>query len=182
MPRRAPRCFRRLRTPGLPRRCTRGVARPSLEHEVRSLDEPRRTSVDAFVEGPSRCVAIECKFAEREFGVCSRPKLQPGDTTFAKQYCDGGYRVQRGRSERCALTEIGVGYWKYLPRLFDWNAVRDLSPCPFSAVYQLARNALAVTVTAEGSTQTPDTFWSYMTHEIQSSQAAAGRGGNMTRR
>ncbi len=121
-----------------------------LEHEIRSLDEPRRTSIDALVEGPSRCVAIECKFTEREFGVCSRPKLRPGDRTFAKQHCDGDYRVQRGRRERCALTEIGIGYWKYLPRLFDWNADRDLSPCPFSAVYQLARNALAVTVTAEG--------------------------------
>lgn len=121
-----------------------------LEYEVQSLGEPRRTSVDAFVESTSRRVAVECKFTEREFGVCSRPKLRPRDRTYAEQYCDGNYRVQGGRNERCALTEIGVRYWTYLPSLFDWNTDRDLSPCPFSTIYQLARNALAATVTAEG--------------------------------
>ncbi len=97
-----------------------------------------------------RRVAVECKFTEREFGVCSRPRLRPRDRTYAEQYCDGDYRVQRGRRERCALTEIGVRYWTYLPNLFRWDADRNLSPCPFAAVYQLARNALAATVTAEG--------------------------------
>ena len=45
------------------------------------------------------------------------------------------------------MTEIGVRYWTFLPELFDWNADQDLVPCPFSRVYQLARNALAATVT-----------------------------------
>ncbi len=122
----------------------------NLEHEVRSLGEPRSTSVDAYIEAPSRRIAVECKFTEREFGVCSRPKLRPQDRTYAEQYCDGDYRVQRGRRERCALTEIGVRYWAYLPHLFDWKTDHDLRPCPFSEIYQLARNALAVTVTTGG--------------------------------
>ena len=48
------------------------------------------------------------------------------------------------------VTEIGVRYWTYLPHLFDWAADHDLRPCTFSGVYQLARNALAATVTASG--------------------------------
>ena len=121
-----------------------------LEHEVRSLGEPRRTSVDVLLDAHSRRVAVECKLTERAFGVCSRPQLRPGDPNYADQHCDGSFRIQRGRSERCALTEIGVRYWTYLPNLFDWAADRDLRPCPFSEVYQLARNALAATVTECG--------------------------------
>ena len=121
-----------------------------LEHKVRSLAEPRQTSVDVLLEAGSRRVAVECKFTEREFGACSRPRLRPDDPNYEEQHCDGSYRVQRGRLERCALTEIGIRYWTYLPELFDWAANRDLRPCPFSEVYQLARNALAATVTAGG--------------------------------
>ncbi|MCY4004163.1 MAG: hypothetical protein OXF33_10710 [Rhodospirillales bacterium] len=121
-----------------------------LEHNVRNLGEPRPTSVDAFLKAGSGRVAVECKFMEREFGACSRTKLRPGNATYAEQHCDGNYRIQRGRRARCALTEIGVRYWSYLPDLFDWAADRDLRPCPFSATYQLARNALAATVTAGG--------------------------------
>ena len=121
-----------------------------LEHEVRSLGEPRRTSVDVLFEAGSKRVAVECKLTERKFGVCSRPQLSPGDPNYAEQHCDGNYRIQRGRRERCALTEIGVRYWTYLPHLFEWAADRDLRPCPFSEIYQLTRNALAATVSAGG--------------------------------
>ena len=121
-----------------------------LEHEVRSLGEPRRTSVDVLLDAESKRVAVECKLTERKFGICSRTQMRPGDTNYAEQHCDGNYRIQRGRRERCALTEIGVRYWTYLPHLFDWAADRDLRPCPFSEVYQLARNALAATMTASG--------------------------------
>ena len=127
-----------------------GGASLVLEHEVRSLGEPRPTSVDVLLEARSRRVAVECKLTEREFGVCSRPQVSPSDLKFAQKHCDGNYRVQRGRRERCALTEIGIRYWTYLPDLFDWTADCDLRPCPFSEVYQLARNALAATVTAGG--------------------------------
>ena len=93
-----------------------------LEHRVGTLGEPRATSVDVLLQGSSRRVAIECKFAEREYGTCSRPRLKPGDPTYPEQHCDGNYRVQRNRSERCALTEVGVRYWAYLPDLFEWEA------------------------------------------------------------
>ena len=121
-----------------------------LEHRVQTLREPRPTSVDVLLGAPCRRVAIECKFTECEYGTCSRPKLKPDDSTYQEQHCDGNYRVQRKRSERCALTEIGVRYWTYLPDLFEWRACGDLLPCPLSPVYQLARNALAATVTGTG--------------------------------
>ena len=121
-----------------------------LEWEVSCLEEPRPTSVDVMLRGPRKRVAIECKFMEKEFGKCSRTDLRPGDPTYPKEYCDGSYHVQNGRSERCALTEIGVRYWEHLPRLFMWPADRDHKPCPFGPVYQLARNALAAALTSDG--------------------------------
>ena len=117
-----------------------------FEREVRCLKEPRPTSVDVLLNGPNGRVAVECKFMERDFGTCSRPRLSPSDA----QYCDGSYRVQGGRVNRCALTEIGVRYWDHLPALFNWPADRDHNPCLFRDVYQLARNALAATLTPAG--------------------------------
>ena len=35
--------------------------------------------------------------------------------------------------------------------MFNWSADRDHEPCPFGATYQLARNALAATITTDGS-------------------------------
>ena len=122
-----------------------------FERDVNWLGEPRPTSVDVMACGPVRRIAVECKFTEREFGTCSRPRLRPADAHYSSQHCDGSYRVQRDRLERCALTEIGVRYWEYLPHLFDWAADRDHVPCPFRGVYQLARNALAAAVTPDGA-------------------------------
>ena len=96
-----------------------------LEHGVQTLGEPRPTSVDVLLDAGFRRVAVESKLTERKFGACSRPQLRPGDSSFAEQHCDGDYRIQRGRRERCALSEIGVRYWTYLPHLFDWPADRD---------------------------------------------------------
>lgn len=94
------------------------------------------------MSGPEgRRVAVECKFTESEFGTCSRPRLQ---------HCDGNYQIQHGRQSRCALTEIDIRYWDYLPELFDRPSDRDHCPCPFGTVYQLARNALAATVSPNG--------------------------------
>jgi hypothetical protein len=121
-----------------------------FEQEVRTLAEPRPTSVDVFLSRSDQRVAVECKFTEQNFGTCSRPRLRPGDPTYAEQYCDGNYRPQAGRSDRCALTAIGVTYWDHLPSLFAWPADRDHAPCPFEAVYQLARNVLAAVLTPDG--------------------------------
>ena len=78
------------------------------------------------------------------------PRLRPGDETWPEQYCNGSYTVQHRRRSRCALTEIGIRYWDHLPRLFDWPDDRDHEPCPFGETYQLARNALAATLTPGG--------------------------------
>lgn len=121
-----------------------------FEHEVRCLKEPSPTSIDVLLSRPNGHgrVAVECKFTERDFGTCSRTnrKRYPD----LNQYCDGSYRVQGGRINRCALTEVGVRYWDHLPSLFDWPADRDHDPCPFGDVYQLTRNALAAALTPTG--------------------------------
>ncbi len=121
-----------------------------FEHDVQTLGEPRPTSIDVMFHGTEQHVAVECKFIEPDFGTCSRPCLRPSDASYKTQRCDGNYRVQAGRKERCPLTTIGVQYWKHLPQVFDWPADHDHEPCDFGAVYQLARNALAAVVTDDG--------------------------------
>ena len=121
-----------------------------LEYEMDNLREPRPTSVDVLLSRPEKRVAIECKFTEQEFGTCSRPRLRPSDAKYAEQHCNRNYQVQRQRCKRCALTEIGIRYWDYLPHLFNWPSDQDHEPCPFGKVYQLARNALAAALTPHG--------------------------------
>ncbi|MCY4052499.1 MAG: hypothetical protein OXE98_01315, partial [Hyphomicrobiales bacterium] len=117
-----------------------------LERKLANLNEPRPTTVDVLLRSSGRRVAVECKFTEGEFGTCSRTRLPGHDA----QYCNGNYEVQQGRHERCALSEQGILYWRHLPQLFDWSADRDHAPCPFAGIYQLARNALAATVSPAG--------------------------------
>ena len=120
--------------------------RLDLEHSLCGLGEPRPTNVDVLAGGPGVRVAVECKLTEGEFGACSRPRRRPDDV----KHCNGSYTVQHQRRSRCALTEIGIRYWDHLPRLFDWPDDRDHEPCPFGETYQLARNALAATLTPDG--------------------------------
>jgi len=132
-----------------------GNAQPSadtfaMEFKIDYLREPRPTSLDGYVSGNYR-VAIECKFTEQEVGDCSRPRLTRADSNYAAEYCDGTYARQRERTERCSLTEVGVSYWRHVPRLFQWPNDSDLTPCPLHKNYQLVRNILAVGV-KEGGT------------------------------
>ena len=94
----------------------------------------------------SNRVAIECKLAEPEFGTCSRTRLKSTDRDFQTQHCDGSYTRQRGRTERCALSEIKVRYWKYAGDLFGWSPEIDHPLCPLNKTYQLVRNILAACV------------------------------------
>ncbi len=118
----------------------------ALERRVDYLGEPTPTSVDVMVQG-SGPVAVECKLTEWEVGSCSRPLADDEDP----RYCNGSYTHQNGRAARCQLTEIGVRYWEYVPRLFDWAADRDLRPCPLRFTFQLVRNVLAACVRADGT-------------------------------
>ena len=120
-----------------------------LEYDVRYLGEPRSTNVDAFLDGDYR-VAVECKLSESDVGNCSRPRLSPKDDNYEDEYCDGDYKRQRGRSERCSLTAIGVKYWEYVPGLFIWAAGEDHVPCPLKDTYQIVRNIMAACVTGDG--------------------------------
>lgn len=115
-----------------------------LEHKVTHLEEPRPTSIDAFFSSPKYSIAVECKLTEQEVGSCSRPDLTEKDANYQQDYCDGTYRRQNGRSERCSLTQIGVLYWRYIPNVLNWNADHDLSPCPLNKTYQLVRNILTI--------------------------------------
>lgn len=124
-----------------------------MEQEVDYLGEPRRTSLDGLISGNYQ-VAIECKFTESEVGSCSRPRLRPSASNYETEFCDGTFTKQRGRKERCVLTEIGVLYWKYIPVLFKWGNGDDLKPCPLYKNYQLVRNILAVCVRPDGSVST----------------------------
>lgn len=120
-----------------------------LEYKVSYLREPRSTNVDAFLDGEYR-VAIECKLSEADVGNCSRPGLSANDDNYERGHCDGNYARQRGRSERCSLTNIGVKYWQYVPDLFNWAAGEDLVPCPLKDTYQIVRNVLAACVRGDG--------------------------------
>jgi hypothetical protein len=104
--------------------------------------------VDVWRDGPR--VAIGCKLAEAGFGTCSRPRLKPTDRGFAADHCDGTYIAQRGRSDRCPLTEAGIEYWWYVALLFGWDPDRDHQPCPLGSTYQLVGNVLAAGVGDDG--------------------------------
>ena len=119
-----------------------------METKVDSLGEPRPTSLDALITG-KHPIAIECKLTEPEVGSCSRPNLKDKDSNYEKDFCDGTYKVQKGRTSRCSLTEIGVKYWSHIPAIFKWTADADLAPCPLRANYQLVRNMLAVSVPSD---------------------------------
>ena len=103
---------------------TRHLREP-LRATVEVAREPRPTSVDVFLETRLRCVAIERKFIEREFSVCSRPRQRPRDSNYLEQRCDLSHCLQRGRRERCALTEVGIRFWTYQPHLFDRDTGHD---------------------------------------------------------
>jgi hypothetical protein len=123
-----------------------------LEYIVKYLGEPqpRPTNVDAFFNGGGR-VAVECKLSEQDVGTCSRPRLRPKDDNYERDYCDGSYTKQRNRSRRCSLSEIGVRYWDYIPRLFDWPGDGDYARrCQLRNTYQLVRNILAACVREDG--------------------------------
>ena len=121
------------------------AAHLALEVEVDCLGEPRPTSKDVAYRGLNP-VTAECKLMEEGVGPCSRPTLDQNDF----RYCDGSYTRQKGRQERCSLTEIGVRYWPLVPRLFRLDTEIDHSTCPLNATYQLVRNLLATCLSREG--------------------------------
>lgn len=115
-----------------------------LEHDVDTLNEPRSTSIDVLIVGPT-VVCVECKLSEAEVGHCSRPRLKKDHA----EYCDGSYRQQGTRTGRCALTERGIAYWRCIPGILkqpEWDADRDHDHCPLAHPYQLVRNILAACV------------------------------------
>ena len=124
-----------------------------FEHEVRSLGEPRSDQRRCVSRGRSqaRChrmqahgTRVRCLLAPA--AASQRSKFRRAALRRALPHPAWAPRALRSDRNWCP-------YWTYLPHLFDWAADRDLRPCPFSEVYQLARNALAATVTATGFDQ-----------------------------
>ena len=126
-----------------------GDTKIELEKSIATLGEPRPTSIDVWLNGQYQ-VAIECKLSELDFGRCSRPRLTQKDANYDRDFCDGTYTRQRSRTTNCALTEIGVSYWKHLEALLGWSAEKEQRPCQLASTYQLVRNILAVCVGADG--------------------------------
>jgi len=123
-------------------------ARCVIEKDITTLGELKghKTQVDFCIENDNYRVAVECKLTEPDFGTCSRPKLNPTDPRYESQFCDGTYTIQRGRSAKCSLTEVGILYWKYTDQLFGWSPLAEHRPCPLNETYQLVRNVLAACV------------------------------------
>lgn len=112
---------------------------PEFDYPVSTLGEPVPTHVDLFLPSQEGNVAVECKLWEDSLDPCSQ---------VAKKRCNGNYEEQPGRKSgaRCYLTERGVSYWDYIPRIFNWRSGVDRSPCPIWKPYQLVRNLLAASV------------------------------------
>jgi hypothetical protein len=119
----------------------------SMEHEIDYLGElpGRTTNVDVYLESAYR-VAVECKLSEAGIGSCSRPRLTPKNPRYSEYYCNGSYKQQCGRSERCSLASEDIQYWIYIPHIFNWPSDMDYDECPLRCTYQLVRNILAVAV------------------------------------
>ena len=147
-----------------------------FEKPIRTLGEPRPTSIDVWLDGDYR-VAVECKLSEADFGTCSRPRLSPTDAAYVTQHCDGTYTNQRGRTARCALTEIGVRYWDYAAELFGWTTDTDHRPCPLASSYQLARNILAACV-GEGGALSIDRGHALIIYDRRNPTMAMGGEGD----
>lgn len=120
-----------------------------LEHDVRTLREPRPTSLDVLFRCGQRSVAVECKLAEDDIGSCSRPRLRPRDSTYASQHCNGYFELQRGRKTPCSLSELGIAYWEHISDAFRWS-VTGGGECQLRYPYQLVRNVLAACVGDDG--------------------------------
>ncbi|MDA8587071.1 hypothetical protein N9L47_12560 [Rhodobacteraceae bacterium] len=118
----------------------------SMEVDVHTLNEPRSTQLDVYLETDDYRVAVECKFCETEFGKCSRVRPQRSGSPL----CDGNYTRQQDRQTRCALSEIGIRYWDLIPKYFAWDANEDHCPCPLLPSYQIVRNVLASIVKDDG--------------------------------
>ena len=92
----------------------------SMEHPLTILNEPVPASIDVFLDGPYQ-VAIECALTEEDVAYCS---------TVTRALCNGNYAVQMGRQERCYLTDKGLRYWEYIPKVFSWGSNVNHNPCP----------------------------------------------------
>lgn len=112
---------------------TTSPQRFAFEHALSPNDlgeRPRVTKLDFVVSNPKAFVAVETKFSEPGFGICSCAR--DGDGSPAAGF-ECSARV-RARKE----------YWRVAETLFGLNSVRlPLLPCALSANYQPIRTVAA---------------------------------------
>lgn len=95
------------------------------------LKEAQPSPMDVVLRSPRVLLCVECKFCERDGGICQQTKLgkQPAQ-------CTGHYAWQtnprNGLSDRCALAAKGVRFWDLIPQVFTFRADEDHHPCPFA--------------------------------------------------
>lgn len=121
----------------------------SMETGVRYLRERRPTRLDVCISG-KYVNAIECKFTEAAFDICSRPRAKRNGVPV----CDGSYPLDDDRKEKCRLARAGGLYWHYIPMLFKWDGVGDLDACPLTKFDQLVRNVLAAGIKPDRTVST----------------------------
>ncbi len=113
-----------------------------------ALNEAQSTPMDVVLRSPRLLLCVECKFAERDGGVCKQTK--PGKHLPAQ--CNGAYTEQvnphNGLRARCALSAKGVRYWDWVPRLFNVSADQDYLSCPFAGPWYQWMRLMAITASA----------------------------------
>lgn len=107
----------------------------------------KKTQMDVLLASHLYKVVVECKFFELKFSTCSKTKNNKKNGEIE---CNGSYTRQKGRKRRCYYSEHKASYWKFIPKLFDWNANQDLIPCPFDETNQIVRNVLASVIGEDG--------------------------------
>ncbi len=122
-------------------------------HNRTNLNEKRRTQVDVVARNAKSLIFFECKFSEQDGGACSRPipKLEFGGLA----ECNSNYELQCDPiryalfdyyhipvlDAKCALTRVGIRYWRYIPEVLRLDPQLIYKPCPFSgSLYQWMRN------------------------------------------
>ena len=108
-----------------------------LKDEPRKLPQAKRVSVGFTVDDIAA-------------GYHRSATMRPPDSAFSREHCDGTFTVQRDRKERCALSELGIRYWEFVPDIFEWSGSEDHRPCALRATYQLVRNILAACMRDDG--------------------------------
>jgi hypothetical protein len=99
-------------------------------------EEPHTTQLDLAIEDPSSFVAVESKWTEKGFDICSCLRRKEGS------HQSGGYCAQRIMDR--------PRYWEAAKSFFNIQPERlPLLPCQIAPIYQILRNIAAARLLAQ---------------------------------